>query len=165
MDSQNESEDEMKRWIVVCSSFFMLAAIVLVSCKPAHDDLPEKEWTVTSVEYWINANPPLFHIRFSGIDDLENFSYYYKEDLAKSIDFKDFFLIPNIQNTREISHTGNWVAIETSGGTPTGDAVIAYCNKYFYEHDKKDGALDTGSWTAKVKIITPTFPVTINTTK
>jgi len=155
-----------KRIAVLCVIASLLA--LLGGCKKAvsEEDLPEKNWTVTSVEYWVNLSPPRFHAKSYSEDRLSNHAYYYKMDRSTPmIDFKDLISIPGVQNISS-SRNSDEIVISTNGSLPTGDAVILYYNTYFYEYDYgSGGTVDPGSWDAKIRIITPTVPATINTAK
>jgi hypothetical protein len=149
----------IKRIVVLCELTSVLA--LLGACSLLEEDLPEKDWTIASVMYWPNITPPEFCLNFNDVTDFDDYNYYYEKDRTSNLDFKDIISIPGIQNTKTDMKKSNGVWIYTNGGLPTGDAIITYYNKYFYQREQADGTFSGGDWSAKIRIITQTIPVTV----
>ena len=79
-----------------------LTAITLGSCKTPLDesDVPVEEWTVTKVTFYKNLLPnPYLIIKFSGPDNIAEYSYYYDFSLNDHFSFTQVISIPNVTIT------------------------------------------------------------------
>jgi hypothetical protein len=150
----------MKR--ILFSSVILVATFLFGSCDSlGNDDPPKKDWTVESVIYYPNSSPRLYKVVLGGEPDFNNSSYYYEKDISTPIDFSDIIAIPGLENKESyVGFSYGFVIVVATGGQPTGDAVITYNNTYFYEVSGGDALLDQ-DWTAEVRIVTKTVPVTV----
>ncbi len=128
---------------------------------PDTDNRPQKDWTIERIVYYKNASPPRYYVYWGGEDAFNECGYYYEKDKRTGIDFTDIVVIPGVTCTGWATNLHNgFGAFAANGGTPTGDAVITYSDKYFYELTGGDGYFDA-EWTAEVRIVTKTVPVTV----
>jgi hypothetical protein len=144
------------------SSVILALTLLIGACDPlGGDDLPKKDWTVESVVYYKNASPPFYHVYWGGETDFDDHQYFYRMNRETSIDFTEIVVLPGVKCTGlEMIFSSGFIGLAESGGTPTGDAVITYDNAYFYEYGGGDDLFD-GDWSAEVRIVTKTVPVTV----
>lgn len=143
-----------------CFAFLVLPFLFSTCNLPDTDNLPQKDWTIERIVYYKNASPPRYYIYWGGEDSFDECGYYYEKDKTTGVHFTDIVVIPGVPCTGWSAnlHDG-FGAYASSGGTPTGDAVVTY-NKYFYELTGGEKYFDA-EWTAEVRIVTKTVPVTV----